>query len=107
MNILYILLLQIKFLNSVIVDLKSKNASLQDQLDTLMLSPDDADLYDLDVNGELTLVTLFFTYLKLSVYAMSLIKYRLIPSEILMNKFTSHTACKIFCLNVLKHNESI
>jgi len=47
---------QIKFLNSVIVDLKSKNAALQQQLDTLMLSADDADLYDLDMNGGLRLV---------------------------------------------------
>jgi len=40
----------------VIVSLKSKNAELQEQLDTLMLSTDDADLYDFDVNGELRLV---------------------------------------------------
>ena len=52
------LLVQVRFLNSVIVDLRSKNASLQEQLDTLMLSTDDADLYDLDVNGDLTSVPL-------------------------------------------------
>jgi len=50
-----------QFLQSVIVDLKSKNASLQEQLDTLMLSTDDADFYDLDVNGQLTLVKLFIS----------------------------------------------
>jgi len=42
-----------KFLNSVIVDLKSKNAELQEQMDTLMMSADDVDLCDFDVNGEL------------------------------------------------------
>jgi len=51
--------LQIKFLNSVIVDLKTKNAALQEQLDALMLSADDTDLYDLDVNGQLRLIQLF------------------------------------------------
>jgi len=29
--------------------------ALQEQLDTLMLSADDADLYDFDTNGELRL----------------------------------------------------
>ena len=51
----------------MIVDLKSRNALLQEQLDTLMLSTDDADLYDLDINGELSLVMLF-TCNHLSVY---------------------------------------
>ena len=50
---MYFLSLQVKFLNSVIVDLKSKNVALQEQLDTLMLSAD--DLYDFDADGELRL----------------------------------------------------
>ena len=51
----------------MIVDLKSKNAALQEQLDMLMLSTDDADLYDLDLNGEVMLVPLFFAK-KTSLY---------------------------------------
>lgn len=53
---MYFLSLQIKFLNSVIVDLQSKNASLQEQLDTLMLTSDDADLYDIDINADFRLI---------------------------------------------------
>jgi len=53
---------QVKFLNSVIVELKRKNTALQEQLDTLMLSPDDdAALYDFDVNGELRFVDICCT----------------------------------------------
>jgi len=44
---------QIKFLNSVIVDLKSQNAELQQQLDSLTLSTDDADLYEFDISQDL------------------------------------------------------
>ena len=45
--------MQIKFLNSVIVDLRSQNAELQQQLDSLTLSTDDADLYEFDISQDL------------------------------------------------------
>lgn len=49
----------------MIVDLKSKNAELQKQLD-MLLSADDADLYDVDVNRDFRLIPLLF--LKTSLF---------------------------------------
>ena len=55
----------------MIVDLKSKNAELQEQLDTMLLSAFDDDLQDLDINRALRLIPLF----KLNLFKLNFIKF--------------------------------
>jgi len=60
----------------VIVDLKSKNAELQEQLDTMLLSAFDDDLQDLDINRALRLIPLFkLNLFKLNLFKLNFIKF--------------------------------